>query len=543
VRIRGVVVDENAQRVAGATVLASRGDGEPCVITKTGDDGWFTLEIEPDGEGGTTIRAYANGGSSGVTYQHDGEPGGSALSIEIAPTVVVCGHVTDEAGRPVHGALVATGGGVRTTTDAGGGYRLTGLRPGKVNLHAWQNGMQLQTAAVLVGDGTRLDWQLLPASGRWIRFTLTKETPAEIRPTWWLRIHHPIHLHLEGTFPDSREVTLGGLPTDYELQGGVWSTGLRADPVNHFLDVDPRNGIVEWRTHLSPPTKETVSGIVVDERGQPLPAVGVSVRGAFLVHDATCTTDAEGRFVCELARGASRPFMDSIVFSLVDKERVLDDHDGEAWINPRCRGEAHRSSWSDGEIVLRTVPAAGVRGRVVRRGSALSGALVTLMLQWTLRDKRNTSRLASTETDEEGRFRFCGLNAAIGEGLFVRVQAPGVDLLSGGFSLREGATLTLPELQAEALASVGGRFLDATGDALRGWFLSLLEVDGRLDTWGMQEAQSDAEGRFVIHNVRPGRYALEVRSDPYDPRSPSTVVASNIDVRSGEAKSLGDVTR
>ena len=380
-RIRGVVIDEQAERIARARITASRGEGDPCLITHTDRDGRFAFDLDPDDEDFTHIHARA-GRRSGSISLRDDTPGGTSLTLHIAPTVALHGRVIDHEGRPVHGAMVATCAETRTTTDASGGYRLDGLRPGKVHLHAWRNGLQLQTATVLAGQVTHLDWTLPAATGRSIRFTLTEDTPADVRPAWSLSIHHPIQLHLEGTLSDAREVTLHGLPTDHMLQGGVWSNGLHADPCNHYLAANPRKGLIEWSTRLAPARRAEVAGIVVDEHGQPLPAIEVALSGTALANEVTCWTDARGRFSCEFEQRLDESLLDTISFSLVDKQRVMNDRDGPAWPNPRSRCHAVRQLPVEGELVLRTVRSAGVRGRAVARDEAISGALVTLHVTW-----------------------------------------------------------------------------------------------------------------------------------------------------------------
>ena len=247
VKIRGVVVDEHAHRIAGALVLASRGDTEAWHSTRTDDHGYFAFELEADDEDFTHIRAHANGRTSETAYQPDDSPGGRSLTIEVVPTVTVRGHVTDRRGRPVHGAIIA-GADKETTTDACGGYRLKGLRPGTHQVQAWRNGLQLQTASIVVhgtdDEDHRLDWTLQPAEGRSIRFTLSEETPADVRPHWWLSAAGPVLMHIEGEFPDAREFTLRGLPTHVMLHGGVSSPGLQAEPWQPLRTQKPRQ-----RTH------------------------------------------------------------------------------------------------------------------------------------------------------------------------------------------------------------------------------------------------------------------------------------------------------
>jgi len=538
-KIRGVVVDENGERIAGALVNASRGDSEACVATRTDADGCFAFDIEPDNEHSTKLHAYASGRSSGVFNHWDNTPGGSALTLDIVPTVAVHGHIVDKDGSPVHGALVATWGSNTTTTDASGGYRLAGLRPGRIHLHAWRNGLQLQTATIVVGEGSRLDWTLQPASGRSIRLTFTEATASDVRPRWILSCHHPVHLHIEGRFPDSGEVTLAGLPTEHCLQGGVSVDGLRPTPINHYLEPDPRPGLVEWRTHLAQAVRQAISGILVDEHNRPMPATALLVECLDTSRN-TCTTDAEGRFVCEVNQSTEEFIDDDLVFSMVDKSRVMDDRHSMAWANPRCRGVAYRPPSPDASIVLRTAAAAAVRGRVLRGGRPVPGALVTLFIHWIPQDEPMTSRLDAKDTDEDGQFLFAGLNAAIGDGLFARIQAPDIDILTDDIALQQGATVTLSPIHATTLATVSGRLLDGNGTALAASFVFLQETSGRLGSWDHHGTNSDAEGRFVIRNVRPGDYELGVTGHELD--STTTIIASNVAVAGGQTLDLGDLT-
>lgn len=541
-RIRGVVVDEHAHRIANTLVTVSRGDGGLCAATETDEHGCFGFELAPDDESLTTIRAHARGCASEAIHQRDDMPGGETLTIEIVPTATLHGHVHDENGFPVHGALVSTWGAKRTTTDASGGYRLEGLRSGTHGIHVWRNGLQIQTASVVVGaQGAQLDWTLPTASGRWIRFTLTEDTAADVQAHWALWCPHPVHLSLEGTFPDSREVTLGGLPTEHNLQGAAWSTSLQADPTNHYLKADPRHGLIEWCTHLAPAQQETVSGRLVDEHEQPLPTTTVLVCGAGVVDDNPCTSDANGHFTCKFGRMPNDSLDDDLVFSLVEPDRVLDDRDSRAWTNQRCRGRAYRSLPIEGELVLRAVPSAAVQGRVLRDGTAIPGAVVTLLLRWALNDKPHTSQIESTETDDDGHFQFGGLHAAIGNGLFVRIQAPDVDCVSKTFELEQGSTLTLPDQHARALATIRGRLVDATDAPRPAAFVSLDEPDGLLDGWGRAGCETNPEGRFEIHGVRPGFYNVTLTPHHESLEAAPALIAANVEVQSGETRNLGDL--
>jgi hypothetical protein len=76
----------------------------------------------------------------------------------------MAGTVTDDNGTPLGRARVATANGQFTTTDAGGGYKLTNLQPGPTQVTA-SFGVRFipdkETVTVISGETVSLDFVLV----------------------------------------------------------------------------------------------------------------------------------------------------------------------------------------------------------------------------------------------------------------------------------------------------------------------------------------------------------------------------------------------
>ncbi len=501
-RIAGLVVDPDERPIAGATVTLQRGDRPVQATTKTDSLGEFSFQVDRDDQRGSRVVASLDGLSSCAEFHHDDQPGAAALILALWPAVTVSGTVVDTTGEPLADVAVRTVHHA-TTTDANGRYCLPGLPRGRHYVNVWRNGLQMRLVELDAASDTTLDLRLGPASGRTIRLRANSNQTSEVT-RWFIFSYVPWCLNIKGTLDQKGEHSLHGLPTEIALQGGVWCKGMQANPKGHYLEADPRPGQIEWITDLSPRQIQRVSGIVVGVDNRPLPGHEVLLRSSFDVDQRTVTDDS-GRF--ELT--AQIPDGETFALSLLNGPKVVDDVDSELWFNPSCRNELHRTLPTSSEIVVRTAPAAGIAGRCVTSDSMpLSGAIATLYVRWTSPARQTTSKIAATDTDANGRFMFTGLNARMGDGMFVEVKKHLLAGVSAPFSLVAGSVIELPPIVAEQLGSVRGSLLLASGAPAAATDVCVGLVEGTFGDHGHGTAESGADGRFEIRGLRRGTYAL-----------------------------------
>lgn len=170
-------------------------------------------------------------------------------------------------------------------------------------------------------------------------------------------------------------------------------------------------------------------------------------------------------------------------------------------------------------------------------GVALAGAVVTLFVRWRAPVGPTTSKIMSAVTDADGRFSFAGLNADIGDGVVVRIEKHGVDVVSPPFMLTAGEPRDLPPLIAERTGCARGALRDAMGAPVAGEYVCAREVAGMLSPHGDKGAATDAAGRFEIRGLRRGRFVLR-RGQP--PEADATLTEP-FELHAGDDCDVGDV--
>ena len=158
--VTGHVVDSNNNALAGATITAAG------LNTTTAADGSYALNNLPAGT--TTINASLTGfqnGSTSVTVVAGTTTAAPTITL-VSGSGTITGTVTSSSGAAISGASVGYGGGT-TTTNTSGGYTLTGVPTGTVQLVASASGFQSVTQAVTVNGGatSTANFTLSPATG------------------------------------------------------------------------------------------------------------------------------------------------------------------------------------------------------------------------------------------------------------------------------------------------------------------------------------------------------------------------------------------
>lgn len=117
--LQGKITDaKSGQPIVGAMVSAFAGNGTKPVSTTTGNDGTYRLTGVP-----AQARVHIDAGDYGVIEESVGQRTRFDLKLKLS---AVTGAVTDAAGKPLQGAVVAVGK-AETVTKADGTYRLTGV--------------------------------------------------------------------------------------------------------------------------------------------------------------------------------------------------------------------------------------------------------------------------------------------------------------------------------------------------------------------------------------------------------------------------------
>jgi protocatechuate 3,4-dioxygenase beta subunit len=254
-----------------------------------------------------------------------------------------------------------------------------------------------------------------------------------------------------------------------------------------------------------------VSGRVVDERGEPVSAASVSLVCGSLEHfqgrseqpDRECTSDAAGRFALDAVGPAyvawalgEKGACSSISTGTVGEEEQIDIDDLVLLPPP--------AGVSEDELGARWI-----LGRVLdATGEPAAGARVE-----TLERTRTT-----TETDLDGRFLLVRRSAQLA-GLCVNGGAHGTAWLapvdpSAGSEAPLVVRLEEPRSLVGRLTDEAGMPVGGAEIALRGDRELELEDGTRLTCLailGNDRATTDAEGRFSVEKLWPGRFALEVR--------------------------------
>ncbi len=449
------VIDEAQQPIAGAEVRAPmRYLEEVAEKALTDADGKATLR----GLGNlpwAAIRASATGYAPGSAnaFPDVSERGETSVQITLRRGVAVSGTVRDEHGEPISGAKISyssTSYGrpaerSDATSDAAGAFRFPAIAAGEYLVTAQDLGyssgdssqktievggepitglaLMMTTGATLAGiavrpDGSPVPYAILKAS--------SKDDPSAI-PRW-------VAGDAQGRFE------LTGLPrklvqviaNDERASSAIVEVPLaeapRKDDVRLVLDVTG-----------------TLSGLVVDERGEPAPEIQVkaqpkqwmsSYAESYLRGNPVAMTNGSGVFSFH---------------GLPDDDYVLALHDGPPDL--RSPPEAYRPGAPDIKLVLQRTGT--ITGRLVdERGQPLARAAYVLL------DERGP---AITGT---GRFRLEELRPG-SHGLKVQADGYAVKRLDK-LKVVAGETLELGDLKLEPGRRISGRVVDGEGKPVAG---------------------------------------------------------------------------
>jgi RNA polymerase sigma-70 factor (ECF subfamily) len=206
----------------------------------------------------------------------------------------------------------------------------------------------------------------------------------------------------------------------------------------------------------------------------------------------------------------------------------------EVYVDGREKGTLRQTHQlhpgDDVEWQVQLVAKPGIHGRVVdAAGKPAAGFMVG-----AIQPEHPGLFLRNTKTDAEGRFELSDWPTEASaievreEGAWVGLPAAEVDHVQPG-----GEELRI-QLADDALRSayLAGRVLDENGKPVEA-----AEITPYVESSGQgQSLATDAEGRFRVGPLRPGRYYLQARVKGYAPNSVHGIVLA-----AGESKDLADL--
>jgi uncharacterized GH25 family protein len=510
VRVSGRALDPDGKPVSGASVVVAEETamsfgGQSSLFPAgrshrgtTADDGTFSLDdVSP---GPIELFADAPHHQQANLKGLEVKPGRDLAGVEVVLPAggVVTGKVVSADGRPIPEATVAVNqpspGGVpsftaqRTTTDAGGEYRIEALSPGPHTLEARAEGYRYLVHDVEVTPETStVDFQL--------------ERGLEVAG----RVVDDAGNPVDGTLVSLR-AGLGARSSASAISGGDGAFRLTGIESGTYELTASKMGYVSAPAE----TELTVAGAPVE---------GLEVK---LSAGGTITGHLAGLEFSQLAR--VRVWASSTLeLGQVDPEgnyQILHVAPGPVTVNARV---SDTSLQAEGHVTLE--PGAlqarldlqfgggrSLTGVVLRNGEPLAGASLLLI-------GNQTARMQAAATDHQGEFRFAGLD----DGTYnLVVSSP------AGASHQESVEISADrEIRIELhTASLAGRVTDATdGTPIPGARISLLSASDP-PSWlnNSAEVSTDARGSFNLAEVGDGSWRVRATQDGYAPAERSVLL-------------------
>ena len=530
--VEGTVVGPDGKPVAGALVsvqlAAAVNFGEPTMTARTDSAGRFRIAVKsasthivrvealglaartlPRVRPGESLRIALDKGGSIEGLVRDGTTGAPVPGITVEARL--------ETARGMGIVWERGAGVVRAKTDAQGRFRLEGLAPGLHTLAARGPGAAAQRRGVALGKRTEL--YLFPGGG------------------------------LDGNVrgPDGAAIAGAAVAVESAIPFGPRSTSdvEVTDARGHyaFVGIDPGLYRVVARHADFAPAWATVAVERGDDASADLTLAPPAAIAGRLVGSADRPTP--GRVTIAEADGAAPPL------SLAPTMAADAGPDGRFRIEKVSPGSYVLSATAPGYGAKRAEIVVGGRqliadvgdvalqtGLVIRgRVREATGAAVAEARINAFRDRSMGEDRGEGRTDAEGSFAIGGLR----EGTYrLAVFAPGHAMVDREVEAgAEGVDIVL-----ETAGSLSGTVVDHRGQPVEN-FRVLARMPPPTSMAGgrvmmgppRSESISSADGRFIVDEVAPGTYVVEVSAPE---RATSTV--TNVKVSAGAATDMGRVT-
>ena len=507
VEIHGVVKDLSGGAVEGAQIIGANN------VTSTDGEGLFSMWVKP---GSTWVWAQADGYAEG---QDDGLTPGHHFEIFLTPEAVLIGKVVRAAdGTPVEGARVTANSGgwdwneAAALTDAGGNFRLDGLKPGVYKASAEADDvMGLAREQAILGLGETSEPLLIEAHPAFFVEGKIVTADGKACEAGSLLLEDQVNSREAWGQPEADGLVRvrGLLPGEFQVH--VDCKGyISAERYARVTIADKSVSGLRWEIASG----RTIRGVVVDAGGKGVE--GLDVRAEAKVdpskprvqqtRSASGYTDAEGRFdLAGLLAGAYE-----VTLSAYDPSRAT----------PEKPTAVSLSAERDVEDVRITLPATGELKGTVRdpQGRPVTDVQVTL---------KDGKRGQWAEVIDDGSFRL--ENVAPGEyrvavdrdGRIMRTPGTSDDDVQGEkVTIREGGAQTVQLVVEGRAEQIAGVVRDESGGPVVDAFIeATLESDSagasggaaRNSRWaGLFDTPnlSDVDGRFTLKNLSPGKHTL-----------------------------------